>query len=86
MSFDFSSELESTPGGRVEIFTPARLNAALHEFGVCDAGFSAPDVKKSLHAAQHDGVCGLPEGLTVGGVAIRKVSAGKSGETHKRRK
>jgi len=84
MSFDFSCEIESMEGGRIEIFTPERLDAALREFDMPGNVFPVQDVKKSLWAAHHDGICGL-EDLTVGAVAIRKLPASKSGKTRKRR-
>lgn len=60
-------------GSRVDVLSPARLHDLLAP--ICPDGitFSATAVGESAAAIQHDGVCGIPAGMTVGGIALRKL-------------
>jgi ADP-heptose:LPS heptosyltransferase/SAM-dependent methyltransferase len=59
-------------GLRVVVLSPERLDALLAPLGVTRAVFAAEAVAASAEAAAGDRVAGLPAGLTVGGVLLRK--------------
>jgi hypothetical protein len=61
---------------RVEIFSPVRLRDCLKIVGL-DVGldaeiFTAGETGVSAVRIQQDGVAGIPAGMTVGGVVLRK--------------
>jgi ADP-heptose:LPS heptosyltransferase len=57
---------------RVEIFSPQRLSGFLRPICGEIAPFSAGDVDESAARIQTDGVAGIPRGMTVGGLVLRK--------------
>jgi ADP-heptose:LPS heptosyltransferase/SAM-dependent methyltransferase len=59
-------------GLRVGVLSAERLDKLLTPLGVSGAVFSAAAITASAEAAARDQVAGLPEGLTVGGVLLRK--------------
>lgn len=73
LTFDFANDPERFEDGmRREIFSPARLRTSLARLGVeaspCDAG----EVERSARRIQEDGVLGIPDGMTVAGMVVRK--------------
>jgi SAM-dependent methyltransferase len=59
-------------GLRVGVLSAERLEKLLTPLGASGAVFSAAAVAASAEAAAREQVAGLPEGLTVGGVLLRK--------------
>ena len=77
LTFDFALD----PGRfqdslRLEIFGPELLAQALATFDIEPPDFSERQICDSARAIQRDAVLGIPEGMTVGGVAIAKLAAG----------
>jgi ADP-heptose:LPS heptosyltransferase/SAM-dependent methyltransferase len=58
---------------RVEIFSPDRLRDALAPFCGETAPLARADLDRSAAAIQCDGVDGIPRGMTVGGIVLRKL-------------
>jgi ADP-heptose:LPS heptosyltransferase/SAM-dependent methyltransferase len=74
LSFDFALEPTANEDHlRIEILGPDRLSKLLGRFGVDSDPFSARDVHRSVGHIQADQVLGIPEGMTVGAVALRKL-------------
>ena len=79
LTFDFAHQPERFEDGmRREIFSPARLRTSLAKLGVealpCDPG----EVERSARRIQEDGVLGIPDGMTVAGMVIRKAEVSAS--------
>lgn len=73
LTFDYAPDPQRLQDGlRVEIFGPASLDATLAELGLQSAAFSHVETAESLAAIARDGVAGIPSGMTVGGLVIRK--------------
>lgn len=73
LTFDFANTPEPFEGGtRREIFSPERLASTLQWLGIPAAPVDPEEVKRSAGRAHADRVCGLPEGMTVAGMLIRK--------------
>ncbi len=71
LTFDFALDPARFQDSlRLEIFGPERLAEALAGFGIAAPGFADEEVCDSARAIQCDGVLGIPEGMTVGGIAI----------------
>lgn len=79
LTFDFANNPERFEDGmRREIFSPERLQRTLGQLGI---SCTAPDVEAVKRSAQHihaDGVCGIPQGMTVAAMVIRKADASTS--------
>lgn len=76
LTFDFASDPARFQDGlRLEIFGPERLAEALAAFGIEGPGFADDEIADSLRNIQRDRVLGIPEGMTVGGIAIIKERA-----------
>jgi len=73
LTFDFANAPERfEDGSRREIFSPERVREALARLGIA---FIAPEhceVEASARRIQDDGVLGIPVGMTVAGMVIRK--------------
>jgi len=62
---------------RVEIFTPARIQALLREYDAAGTEVHAlEDIRRSMRDMAADGVGGIPEGMTVGGMVLTKHLSG----------
>jgi SAM-dependent methyltransferase len=73
LTFDFANTPEPFEGGtRLEIFSPERLTSTLRRLEILAAPVDPQEVKRSAGRAHADRVCGLPEGMTVAGILIRK--------------
>ena len=73
LTFDFAAEPDRFHDNlRSEIFGPALLSETLAAFGPQTVGFSAAEIEQSVSAIRCDRVLGIPDGMTVGGLAIRK--------------
>jgi ADP-heptose:LPS heptosyltransferase/ubiquinone/menaquinone biosynthesis C-methylase UbiE len=73
LTFDFSVHPEKHQDTlRKEIFSPESLDRTLAELGMGKAGLDPEMVAESARKIQQDGVLGIPDGMTVGGVAIVK--------------
>jgi ADP-heptose:LPS heptosyltransferase/SAM-dependent methyltransferase len=73
LTFDFANAPERFENGaRREIFSPGRLACTLGRLGIPFTPADAAEVDRSARRAQADGVCGLPDGMTVAGMLIRK--------------
>jgi SAM-dependent methyltransferase len=73
LTFDFSLEPQKHQDElRQEIFSPQSLDQTLAALGLGPAGIDKDSVVASVASIQRDGVRGIPEGMTVGGVAIVK--------------
>ena len=76
LTFDLATAPERFEDGmRREIFGPARIAATLARLGLEAPPLDPADVERSARAIHADGVCGIPEGMTVGGMVIRKGGA-----------
>jgi ADP-heptose:LPS heptosyltransferase/SAM-dependent methyltransferase len=74
MTFDFSHKPEQLRDSlRVEIFGPDLLSETLSELGIHMPVVDAEIVQKSANDIQADGVLGIPQGMTVGGLVIKKL-------------
>ncbi len=77
LTFDIAADPKPFEDGmRVEIFSPVRLRDCLKIVGL-DVGldaeiFTAGETGVSAVRIQQDGVAGIPAGMTVGGVVLRK--------------
>ena len=75
LTFDFAREPSRfQDGSRLEIFGPELLAATLATFGIEAPEFNDAEIAESAEAMQRDGVLGIPVGMTVGGVVIRKAA------------
>lgn len=73
LTFDISAAPEPFEDQmRVEIFSPERLSAFLRPICGEIAPFSDADAVESAARIQADGVAGIPDGMTVGGIMLRK--------------
>jgi SAM-dependent methyltransferase len=73
LSFDIAAAPEAFEDHlRVEIFSPARLADFLAGIGVAMPVFAALPIGESAEVIQNDGVAGIPPGMTVGGIVLRK--------------
>jgi SAM-dependent methyltransferase len=73
LTFDFSSTPDRHQDTlRCEIFSPASLGATLQQFGVNEWKFSEESLAQSLREIQDDRVLGIPAGMTVGGLVLRR--------------
>jgi SAM-dependent methyltransferase len=73
LTFDFATTPEPFEGGtRREIFSPERLASTLQWLGIPATPVDPEEVKRSAGRAYADCVCGLPEGMSVAGMLIRK--------------
>jgi ADP-heptose:LPS heptosyltransferase/SAM-dependent methyltransferase len=73
LTCDFANSPERFEDGmRREIFSPRRLTDALAAVGVQCLTIADEEVERSARRIQSDGVCGIPEGMTVAGITIRK--------------
>jgi ADP-heptose:LPS heptosyltransferase/SAM-dependent methyltransferase len=80
MTFDFAlSPTDFQDDMRREIFGPALLAQTLATLGIAAPDFPAADIAGSAERIQHDGVLGIPEGMTVGGIVIRREAAPADG-------
>jgi SAM-dependent methyltransferase len=76
LTFDLVEDLAEaglTDHLRKEIFDMPALAEELRAFGVDVMPFDAVDVRRSILEIQEAGVLGIPPGMTVGGVILRKV-------------
>jgi ADP-heptose:LPS heptosyltransferase/SAM-dependent methyltransferase len=79
LTFDFANAPERFEDGmRCEILSPERLARMLHRLGIAVAAPAHEEVERSARRIQADGVCGIPLGMTVAGIAIRKTGAATS--------
>lgn len=81
MTFDFIPDHAQVGenGGREEIFTPSLLGRTLSEFDIPFKMFGLEIIQRSVERIQADQVLGIPQGMTVAGIAIRKqASSGNS--------
>ncbi|HVX91597.1 MAG TPA: class I SAM-dependent methyltransferase, partial [Xanthobacteraceae bacterium] len=75
MSFDIALDVKPLEDAmRVEIFTPERLRIVLQGLGIEDQPFASDEISQSIREIERDGVCGIPSGMTVGAIAIRKLA------------
>lgn len=73
LTFDFANAPERFEDGmRREIFSPQRLSRTLRTLAMNLAPFDADELERSARRIQVDGVCGIPDGMTVAGMVIRK--------------
>lgn len=73
LTFDFANTPETFEGGtRLEIFSPERLTCTIRQLEILAAPVDPQEVKRSAGRAHVDRVCGVPEGMTVAGILIRK--------------
>ncbi|MFD1561242.1 methyltransferase domain-containing protein [Paraburkholderia silviterrae] len=73
LTFDYAAGPDRFEDGmRREIFDAKRLNDALAALGLSGAGFGEAALERSLRDIRRDGVLGIPDGMTVGGIAIVK--------------
>ena len=73
LTFDIASAPEGFEDqSRVEIFSPESLSAFLQPICGKIAPFSDTDAVESAERIQADGVAGIPNGMTVGGIVLRK--------------
>jgi len=73
LTFDFAREpAQFQDGSRLEIFGPELLTSTLSAFGIDSPNFDGAEIARSADAIQRDGVLGIPVGMTVGGIAIRR--------------
>jgi 2-polyprenyl-3-methyl-5-hydroxy-6-metoxy-1,4-benzoquinol methylase len=60
---------------RVEVFTPSKISNVLAELGIYPHDiFTIDNLKKSVMDISSDMVLGIPSGMTVGGLVIRKMA------------
>lgn len=77
LTFDFANAPERFEDGvRREIFSPGRLASTLQRLAIPFAPVDPGEVERSARRAHADGVCGLPEGMTVAGMLIRTPAGG----------
>jgi ADP-heptose:LPS heptosyltransferase len=80
LTFDFATAPSRFEDGmRREIFSPERVADSLNRLGISFTPVDARMVEESAIRIQSDGVCGIPEGMTVAGMVIKKGSAPGSG-------
>ena len=73
LTFDFSAAPERHQDQlRCEIFSPDSLAATLQMLAAGPFQFSAEELAASVRSIQSDGVLGIPEGMTVGGLVLRR--------------
>jgi ADP-heptose:LPS heptosyltransferase/SAM-dependent methyltransferase len=74
LTFDLSLQPEKHQDLlRQEIFSPESLDQTLAEVGISPAGIQAGLVTESTAIIQQDRVLGIPQGMTVGGIAVVKI-------------
>ncbi|MEX3935871.1 methyltransferase domain-containing protein [Paraburkholderia phymatum] len=73
LTFDFAAAPERFEDGlRREIFDPERLDATVAALGLGSVGFGEAALATSIANIRDDRVLGIPDGMTVGGIAIAK--------------
>ena len=73
LTFDFATAPERFEDGmRREIFSPARVADSLSRLGIPFTPIDSHMVEESAARIQSDGVCGIPAGMTVAGMVLRK--------------
>ena len=73
LTFDFATTPERFEDGlRPEIFSPDRLIGTLGRLGIEVTAPSADLVDQSALTIQRDGVRGIPDGMTVGGIVLHR--------------
>ena len=73
LTFDYAAGPDRFEDGmRREIFDAKRLGEALATLGLNGVGFGVAALERSLGEIRRDGVLGIPDGMTVGGIAIVK--------------
>ncbi|HKG94072.1 MAG TPA: glycosyltransferase family 9 protein, partial [Gemmatimonadaceae bacterium] len=76
LTFDFANAPERFEDGlRREIYSPRRLVRTMEQLGIPFAPPSSDDVEQSARRIQEDGVLGIPSGMTVAGMVVRKEEA-----------
>jgi 2-polyprenyl-3-methyl-5-hydroxy-6-metoxy-1,4-benzoquinol methylase len=79
LTFDFAPHPEKFKDSlRVEIFGPELLAATLAALGLQLSAVNPEAIQKSASDIQSEKVLGIPVGMTVGGLIIRKLAATKS--------
>lgn len=71
LTYDFSEELKSH-SVRTEIFSNELMQHDLAACGISFTPFGQEAIIQSILDIQMDEVCGIPQGMTVGGMVIRK--------------
>ncbi len=73
LTFDLACEPEQFQDQwRIEVFSPACLADFLAPLCGHEAIFTPPEVAEAAARVQADGVAGVPEGMTVGGIVFKK--------------
>ena len=73
LTFDFSATPDRHQDAlRCEIFSPESLSATLRELGAGGWEFSEESLAQSVREIQDDWVLGIPTGMTVGGLVLRR--------------
>ena len=76
MTFDFAEFPEQLRDSlRVEIFGPELISRTLGELGIDLPVISPEIIQKSSSDIQTERVLGIPRGMTVGGLVIKKLAA-----------